>query len=118
MKRSVVFSKPRLKAPKNLSNRLFCSPGGFSSNAARAGLSVSALIEEIATEFEGVARVGKVDVDENKSLAKRYSIASIPTILLFRNGEIVDRIQGVVPKSVLVSRLHAQATVENSAVVI
>ena len=51
MKRPVVFSSTRLNAAKNLSNRLFCSPGGFRSMAASAGLRVSALIEEIATEI-------------------------------------------------------------------
>ena len=67
--------------------------------------AIGPAIEEIATEFEGVARVGKVDVDQNKSLAERYAIGSIPSLLFFRNGEVVDRVQGVVPKSELTGKL-------------
>jgi len=69
--------------------------------------AIGPVIEEIATEFEGVARVGKVDVDQNKSLAERYAIGSIPSLLFFRNGEVVDRVQGVVPKSDLTAKLTA-----------
>ena len=69
--------------------------------------AIGPVIEDIATEFEGIARVGKVDVDENKSLAQRYAIGSIPTMLFFKGGEVVDRIQGVVPKSELTTRLTA-----------
>ncbi|MCH9035201.1 MAG: thioredoxin [Planctomycetes bacterium] len=69
--------------------------------------AIGPVIEEIATEFEGIARVGKVDVDENESLAERYAISSIPTLLFFRNGEVVDRVQGVVPKSDLTAKLTA-----------
>ena len=69
--------------------------------------AIGPVIEEIATEFEGVARVGKVDVDQNKSLAERYAIGSIPSLLFFRNGEVVDRVQGVVPKSDLTAKLRA-----------
>ena len=78
--------------------------------------AVGPVVEEIATEFEGIARVGKVDVDENKSLAKRYAITSIPTLLFFRKGEVVDRVQGVVPKSELTVKLTAlseRATIQN-----
>ena len=69
--------------------------------------AIGPVIEEIATEFEGVGRVGKVDVDQNKSLAERYAIGSIPSLLFFRNGEVVDRVQGVVPKSDLTAKLTA-----------
>ena len=68
---------------------------------------IGPVIEEIATEFEGIATVGKVDVDENKSLAERYAIGSIPTLLFFKDGEVVDRVQGVVPKSELTVKLAA-----------
>ncbi len=78
--------------------------------------AIGPVIEEIATEFEGIARVGKVDVDANKSLAQRYAIGSIPTLLFFRNGEVVDRAAGVVPKSdltVKLTALSARASIEN-----
>ena len=69
--------------------------------------AIGPVIEEIANEFEGIARVGKVDVDENRSLAERYAIGSIPSLLFFRNGALVDRVQGVVPKSELTGKLTA-----------
>ena len=69
--------------------------------------AIGPVIEEIATEFEGIARVGKVDVDANRSLAQRYAIGSIPSLLFFRDGEVVDRVQGVVPKSDLTVKLTA-----------
>ncbi len=69
--------------------------------------AIGPVIEELATEFEGIARVGKVDVDGNKSLAERFAITSIPTLLFFRNGEVVDRVQGVVPKRELTAKLTA-----------
>ena len=69
--------------------------------------AIAPVIEEIAAEFEGIARVGKVDVDENKSLAERYAISAIPSLLFFRNGEVVDRVQGVVQKSELTVKLTA-----------
>ncbi len=79
--------------------------------------AIAPIIEEIATEYEGVARVGKVDVDENKSLAERYAIGSIPTLLFFKDGEVVDRIQGLVPKNELDRKLAALSSathIENS----
>ena len=69
--------------------------------------AIAPVIEEIATEYEGLARVGTVDVDENKSLAERYAIGSIPTLLFFKNGVVVDRIQGLVPKSEIDRKLAA-----------
>lgn len=69
--------------------------------------AIGPAIEEIASEFDGIASVGKVDVDENSSLAQRYAIGSIPTFLFFKNGEIIDRIQGVVPVSQLTDKLAA-----------
>ncbi len=78
--------------------------------------AIGPVIEEIATDFEGVARVGKVDVDENQKLAQRYAIGSIPTLLFFRDGVVVDRVQGVVPKSELsvrLARLSASTSIEN-----
>ncbi len=79
--------------------------------------AIGPVVEEIATEFEGVARVGKVDVDSNNALTQRYAIGSIPSLLFFRNGEVVDRVQGVVPKSELTAKLTAlsdTASIERS----
>jgi thioredoxin 1 len=62
-------------------------------------------IEAMAPEFAGRARIGKLDVDANKQTAARFGIQSIPTLLIFKNGEVVDRITGAVPKETLVSHL-------------
>ena len=69
--------------------------------------AIGPAIEELAAEFEGIAIVGKVDVDANQALAQRYAIASIPALLFFKDGQVVDRVQGVVPKSELVVKLTA-----------
>jgi thioredoxin 1 len=62
-------------------------------------------IEAMAPEFAGRARIGKLDVDANQATAARFGVQSIPTILIFKNGQVVDRITGAVPKQTLVSAL-------------
>ncbi|QOR73866.1 thioredoxin [Cruoricaptor ignavus] len=66
------------------------------------------IIEEVAEDFEGRALVGKVDVDNNQEVSSRYGIRSIPTVLIFKNGEVVDKIVGVVPKEQITEKLQAQ----------
>ncbi len=68
---------------------------------------VGPLVEEIANEYEGKAVVGKVDVDSNPGVAGKFGIRNIPTLLFFKNGEIVDKQVGAVPKQVLVNKLEA-----------
>ncbi len=70
-------------------------------------------VEEMAKEYEGRALVGKVDVDNNPEIAASYGIRSIPTILIFKGGKVVEQIVGAVPKQQLVSALnnHIGATV-------
>ena len=63
-------------------------------------------IEELAIEFDGQATVGKVNVDDNPHLAAQYGIRSIPTVLLFKEGQVVDQTVGVVPKQVLAEKLR------------
>jgi thioredoxin 1 len=63
------------------------------------------VIEELAAEFEGEVRVGKLDVDANPQAAETYGIRSIPTILFFQDGKIVDQVIGVAPKIELATRL-------------
>ena len=67
---------------------------------------VGPIVEEIGNEYRGQAIVGKLDVDNNPEIARRYSIRNIPTILFFKNGEIVDKQVGAVPKQVLVEKLE------------
>lgn len=66
---------------------------------------VGPIIEEIAGEYEGKAKVGKLNVDENPEVASKYGIMSIPTMLIFKNGEVVDQIVGAVPKGQITDKL-------------
>ncbi len=66
---------------------------------------LSPIIEELATDLEGKAVVGKIDVDENPNISVEFGIRSVPTLLFFKNGELVDRQVGVVPKAVLQEKL-------------
>lgn len=65
------------------------------------------VIDDLATEFAGRVTVGKVNVDDEPALAAQYSIRSIPTLLVFKDGQLVDQAVGVVPKQVLVEKLRA-----------
>jgi len=65
------------------------------------------VIEELADEFEGKVIICKMNVDENDEIPSEYGIRSIPTVLLFKNGILVDKHVGVASKSVLVEKLTA-----------
>jgi thioredoxin 1 len=69
--------------------------------------AVGPLVEALASEFEGRAIVGKVDVDAQPDLARRYDVRSIPSLLIFRDGEITQRVVGLVPKKRLADALEA-----------
>jgi len=69
---------------------------------------IGPIVEEIACEYEGKAVIGKVDVDNNPQVSAKFGIRSIPTLLFFKNGEIVDKQIGAVPKNVLTQKLDAQ----------
>ena len=66
---------------------------------------VGPVVSEIAEEFEGKVKVGKVNVDEEDELAERFGVQSIPTIILFKNGEEAARNVGFAPKAKLVQML-------------
>lgn len=68
---------------------------------------VGPIVDELAKDYEGKAVIGKVDVDENPGISMRYGIRNIPTILFLKNGEIVDKQVGAVPKSVLEQKLKS-----------
>ena len=66
--------------------------------------ALSPIVEEVAGEVEGV-KVGKVDVDDQDKLARKYKIFSIPTLLVFKNGEVAQRSVGAVPKEKILEML-------------
>ncbi|MCU0433492.1 MAG: thioredoxin [Bacteroidia bacterium] len=69
---------------------------------------VGPIIEEMSTEYDGKAVIGKVDVDNNPEVSMKFGIRNIPTILFFKNGQVVDKQVGAVPKNVLAQKLEAQ----------
>ena len=62
---------------------------------------IAPVIDELSTEYDGSAKVGKVDVGNNMQLAMKYGVTSVPTILVFKSGEVVEKQVGAVPKSQL-----------------
>jgi len=66
------------------------------------------VMDRLAEEFEGKAKVAKVNVDEEKQLAVEYSISAIPAILIFKNGEVVETLVGVHPEAMLRTKLENQ----------
>ena len=69
---------------------------------------IGPVVEELAGDFEGRAVIAKLNVDENPTVTARFGVRSIPTLLVFNKGEVVDKQIGAVPKSVLSSKLEAQ----------
>ncbi|NOX64430.1 MAG: thioredoxin [Chlorobi bacterium] len=68
---------------------------------------IAPIMEELAQEYDGRVKVGKLDVDVNQQTAIKYGVRSIPTVLIIKNGEVVDTIIGALPKTVFVDKLEA-----------
>lgn len=68
---------------------------------------VSPIVEELAGEYEGKVKICKCNVDENDAIPMKYSIRNIPTLLFFKNGELVDRLVGAVPKQDIEDKLKS-----------
>lgn len=68
---------------------------------------VGPIVEEISKDYEGKAIIGKVNVDENPGISAKYGIRNIPTILFLKNGEVVDKSVGAVPKNILTDKLDS-----------
>jgi thioredoxin 1 len=68
---------------------------------------VGPIVEELAHEYEGKVLIGKMDVDENNDITSRYGIRNIPTLLLFKGGQMVDKQVGATQKSVLAQKIEA-----------
>jgi len=68
---------------------------------------IAPIVEEMSTEYEGKAVIGKVDVDNNQEVAMKYGIRNIPTVLFVKNGEVADKQVGAAPKQVFTAKLDA-----------
>tara|TARA_B100000780_G_scaffold131587_1_gene92260 strand:- start:266 stop:583 length:318 start_codon:yes stop_codon:yes gene_type:complete len=68
---------------------------------------VGPIVDELHTDYDGKAVVGKVNVDDQQEIAAQYGIRNIPTILFFKNGEMVDKNVGVAPKADLAKKIDA-----------
>jgi thioredoxin 1 len=68
---------------------------------------IAPIVEELVDEYEGKAKIGKLDVDNNQQTAIKFGVRSIPTILIFKDGKLKDTIIGAVPKGQIVQRLNS-----------
>ena len=71
---------------------------------------IGPIVEEIATEYTGKAKIGKMNIDLKPGTPMKYGVRSIPTLLVFKNGEVVDNIVGAVPKTSITSKIDNQLT--------
>jgi len=67
--------------------------------------TIAPVVEQLAKDFDGKLKVGKVDVDSNQQTAMQFGIRSIPTLLIFKNGKVVEQIVGAVPKQALADKV-------------
>lgn len=66
---------------------------------------IAPIMEELASEFDGKVKIGKLDVDENQQTAVKYGVRSIPTVLYFKGGQVVETVIGAVPKQMFVDKI-------------
>jgi thioredoxin 1 len=66
---------------------------------------IAPIVDELAIEYDGKLKIGKVDVDNNQQIAMQYGIRSIPTLLVFKSGKVVEQIIGAAPKKSLIEKL-------------
>ena len=69
---------------------------------------IGPIVEELSTEYEGKAKIGKMNIDHNSNTPMKYGVRSIPTLLVFKNGEVVDKIVGAVPKTTISGKIDGQ----------
>jgi thioredoxin 1 len=69
---------------------------------------IGPMVDELSNEYAGKAVIGKLNVDENPDISMNYGVRSIPTLLIFKNGQLVDKIVGAVPKQNIASKIDAQ----------
>ena len=70
--------------------------------------AIAPVLDELATEFDGKLSIAKVNIDENENIAAEFGIRSIPTMMLFKGGRVIESIVGLMPKAALKTKLAAQ----------
>ena len=70
--------------------------------------AIAPILEELATELDGKLKIAKVNIDENDAIAVEYGIRAIPTLLLFKNGQLAEQIVGMMDKAALKTKISAQ----------
>ncbi|MGY8988144.1 MAG: thioredoxin [Flavobacteriales bacterium] len=68
---------------------------------------IAPIVDELHTELEGKAVIGKVNVDENSEVSTNFGVRNIPTLLIFKNGEVVDKLVGALPKAQILEKLES-----------
>ncbi len=71
---------------------------------------IAPVVEELATEYQGKVKIGKLNTDENPDIASRYQIMGIPTLLFFKEGKVVDKVVGAAPKKQLKEKIDRLLT--------
>lgn len=69
--------------------------------------AIAPILEELATEFDGKVKIAKVNIDDHDAVAAEYNIRAIPTMLLFKGGNVVEQLVGMMPKAALKAKLAA-----------
>ena len=67
---------------------------------------VAPIIDELATEYEGRVNIGKMDVDNNNDVVAQFGVRNIPTVLFFKDGQVVDKQVGAAPKATFVDKIN------------
>ncbi len=67
---------------------------------------IASTMEQLSVDYQGKIKLGKLDIDQNKRTAKEYGIRDLPTLIFFKNGQVVDHITGVFPKKAIVTKLN------------
>ena len=73
----------------------------FSATWCQPCRAIAPLVDQLAAEYKGKLKVGKLDIDAHQNVPQKYGVMSIPTLLLFKNGQVADQIVGAVPKAKL-----------------
>jgi thioredoxin 1 len=77
--------------------------------------AIAPVVEELAKEYKGKIKVGKMDIDAHQNVPQKYGIMSIPTLLLFKNGQVAEQIVGAVPRAKIDAVVKKHATAQGSA---